>query len=207
MKIKNILFDFDGVIADSEFFQLKIWGEILAEEGFAISELGISAIAGIADELAIQNLFPGQNEAIYRTLVRKKKQRCEERSQEIAPVQGMREFLNTYHSTRAFYICSNSHAREIRHFTQSHFPDIPFQKILGRGDFSNQKPDPAPYLKLMELTGITPAESIVIEDSAAGVKAAQAAGLTVIYFDRYGLKIPKVKAVVSLDALIAEGII
>ncbi|KAA3658562.1 MAG: HAD family phosphatase [Calditrichaeota bacterium] len=207
MKKKNIIFDFDGVIADSEFFQLKIWDEVLRELGYDVGELPISAIAGIADELAIRNLLPAQSPAIYKKLVFEKKQRCQRQKLDIEPVRGIDEFLAFHQTEKSFSICSNSPASEIKEFTERHFPSIAFQKILGKGDFSKEKPDPAPYLKLIEITGILPDESVVVEDSVAGVKAARAAGLHVIYLDRYGIAIPNVQSVSSIRGIRETGII
>ncbi|MEP7267473.1 MAG: HAD family phosphatase [Saprospiraceae bacterium] len=54
-----------------------------------------------------------------------------------------------------------------------------FQYIITRDDVKNGKPDPEIYLKMIKHLNIQPHEAIIIEDSVAGVKAAQAAGITV----------------------------
>ena len=74
----------------------------------------------------------------------------------------------------------------IDRFLTEKLPEIEFKSILGRGEYPLPKPDPAPYLKMVESAGILEAESVAIEDSSAGVRSATAAGIPVIQLDRYG---------------------
>ncbi len=182
---KNFIFDFDGVLADSEYFQFDIWQELIAEYKFTTENFHISAIAGIDDRIAIENLAPGLEEALYKQLVLEKQKRCRERLDEIRPVAGMQQFLANVAMKKNRFICSNSPAKEIGLFIGKNYPDIAFRHIIGKGDFEKEKPDPAPFLKLLQLCRINPAESVVFEDSIVGVQAAIAAGLPVIYLNRY----------------------
>lgn len=52
-----------------------------------------------------------------------------------------------------------------------------FRSVLSVQDVGRGKPAPDLFLKTAELTGMTPAECVVIEDSAPGVAAARAAGM------------------------------
>jgi sugar-phosphatase len=55
-----------------------------------------------------------------------------------------------------------------------------FGRIVTADDVEQGKPNPAPYLAGAALLGFSPAECVVIEDAASGVKAGRAAGCTVI---------------------------
>jgi len=55
----------------------------------------------------------------------------------------------------------------------------PLYVITGT-DVKNKKPDPEIFLKAAETVGISPENTIVIEDAVSGVKAAKAAGMTCI---------------------------
>ena len=48
--------------------------------------------------------------------------------------------------------------------------------ILTSGDVSEPKPSPAAFLKAMEIEGVTPAETLIFEDSPVGIAAAEASG-------------------------------
>jgi sugar-phosphatase len=52
--------------------------------------------------------------------------------------------------------------------------------IITADDVVKGKPDPAPYLAGAALLGFPPAECVVVEDAASGVKAGRAAGCTVV---------------------------
>ena len=55
-----------------------------------------------------------------------------------------------------------------------------FDAVVTGSDVARLKPDPEPYLMAMEALGVTPEETVVLEDSNAGVQAGLAAGARVI---------------------------
>ena len=60
-----------------------------------------------------------------------------------------------------------------------------FDLILTGEDVTKSKPDPEGYLKAMEHFGVTPAETMIFEDSALGLAAAQASGATVFKVEAF----------------------
>ncbi|MFR5601002.1 MAG: HAD family hydrolase [Lachnospiraceae bacterium] len=66
---------------------------------------------------------------------------------------------------------------------------LPYLDLVTSGeDFEKSKPDPAIYLKTAELLGVLPEECLAIEDSEVGILAASRAGIKVIALreDRFG---------------------
>jgi HAD superfamily hydrolase (TIGR01509 family) len=59
-------------------------------------------------------------------------------------------------------------------------PVHPFHHHVTADDVRNLKPHPEPYLTAMSLLGVTPESTVVLEDSPAGVAAAEAAGCHVV---------------------------
>lgn len=55
-------------------------------------------------------------------------------------------------------------------------------RTISRNDVRNGKPDPEPYLRAAWLTGIDPADSVVMEDSWPGATAGLAAGMRTIFW-------------------------
>ena len=55
-----------------------------------------------------------------------------------------------------------------------------FNTVVTGDDVAVTKPDPAPYLLALRQLGVTTAQSVACEDSKTGVRAARAAGLTVV---------------------------
>jgi len=58
----------------------------------------------------------------------------------------------------------------------------PAMKTISRNDVRNGKPDPEPYLRAAWLTGIDPADTVVMEDSVTGAIAGVAAGMRTIFW-------------------------
>jgi HAD superfamily hydrolase (TIGR01509 family) len=182
MNIQAVVWDFDGVIIDSEE------GHIDAEiETF--KKYGVSITPSIAKEyigIKIENYFGDiakrfksdlpLDEAIAKhcnTLIRY--------YSEIFPlVPHITEVLNTL---RGKYKMGLATSREkalaemaLKRFSlHSYFDALVFKEDVIRG-----KPDPEPFLKILSLLNVEPQDSVVIEDSLSGLKAAKGAGAYVI---------------------------
>jgi beta-phosphoglucomutase-like phosphatase (HAD superfamily) len=61
-----------------------------------------------------------------------------------------------------------------------HLPSQPFRHHVTADDVHNLKPHPEPYLSALDLLGVSAERSVVLEDSPAGVAAAEAAGCHVV---------------------------
>ena len=66
----------------------------------------------------------------------------------------------------------------------------PTMKTISRNDVRNGKPDPEPYLRAAYLTGIDPADTVVMEDSVTGAMAGLAAGMRTIFWPQDDLEGP-----------------
>lgn len=183
---RNVIIDYDGVIADSEVFQLSIWRVLLTEQGLPLDRLSLHAIAGLPDRQALERICPGLPSVQYEELVLAKKQRCGEKTDDIPPVPGTWRFLQSVSGVKNLFICSGSPVATIKRFLDRNFPGIRFGSIVGKGDYDLPKPHPAPYLALLERTKIRADHAVAIEDSLPGIESAKAAGLRVIQLDRYG---------------------
>jgi HAD superfamily hydrolase (TIGR01509 family) len=60
-----------------------------------------------------------------------------------------------------------------------------FDTIVTADDVAHAKPAPDLYLLACERLGVAPADALALEDSASGVAAAKAAGLTCIAVPQY----------------------
>ena len=77
-------------------------------------------------------------------------------------------------------ICTTSNERAAKAVAYGILKDIDFDFVLAGDMVSKKKPDPEIYNLALEKTGLRPEECLVIEDSANGVEAAQAAGLNIV---------------------------
>lgn len=75
--------------------------------------------------------------------------------------------------------CTNStHEMAILMLQSAELLDY-FEIVIGNDSVKNPKPDPEMYLSAMQRLGVTPTETIIIEDSQYGIEAARASGANV----------------------------
>ncbi len=81
------------------------------------------------------------------------------------------------------FIVTSSSRKQVDLLIEYLFPDFnPFEFIISSDDVQFHKPNPMPYLKALKLSGIENNNSVVFEDSNAGIKSSLAAKLPTIYF-------------------------
>ena len=178
--IKNIIFDFDGVIVDSEVLASKAFSKYLSKFDKSIKEEQFYKYAGkktvevidlLSDKYKIENKEKFTNE-IFDIV-------SEVYSKDLKLVDGAKDYISK--SDRNHFIGSNSNKDRI----------LDGLKLVGLDKFflSDQvysfdmvkrpKPDPDIYLKVLNDNSLIREESVIIEDSGVGVKAATAAGVRV----------------------------
>ncbi len=176
---KNIavLFDFDGVVVDTETQYSRFWHRI-----------GVDYLR--RNDLA--SLIKGQTLAhIYEMFFKgKENEQCEitaalnrfeeEMSYDFIP--GFPEFLSDlckHHVRTAVVTSSNMQKMEAVYRVRPELRTM-FDRILTAEMFSASKPAPDCFLLGMEVLGTTPDTTYVFEDSFNGLKAGMASGATVI---------------------------
>ena len=80
------------------------------------------------------------------------------------------------------FIVTSSSRKQVDLLIKLLFPDFnPFEFIISSDDVELHKPDPLPYLKAINLSGIKKYNTLVFEDSSTGIKSSLAANLPTIY--------------------------
>ena len=179
--IKNIIFDFDGVLVDSEILVAKAMRKYLAEKNIMFEEKEFSKFAGkktfqVISELSLLFNIPDKNsffndimslaDALY--------------SNELEVVFGVNHFLkNTNHNR---FIGSNSNKERIVRGLKKVGIDNYFNEdsISSFDAVGKPKPEPDVYQRLIDIATLDNNETIIIEDSAIGIQAGVATGVKVI---------------------------
>ena len=187
--LQAIVFDFDGVIADSEPQHLRAFQQTLAEDGIELSAADYySRYLGYDDVGLMQALAADRgiamNDRRIATLVARKG----EKLQEIvhggpAVFPGAVEFIRSAAAEVPIAIASGAMMHEIVEFIGAAGIEDLFMAIVAAGDTPQSKPSPAPYLlafeRLRQRSGrdLDARRSVAIEDSRWGIESAQGAGL------------------------------
>lgn len=171
-----VLFDFDGVLVDTETQYTHMWDAIgrdfLGEEGFGWKIKGQT----------LKNIYasyipdPELQEAVTARLDEYERQMVYEF------IPGVPEFLKALKEAGVpTAIVTSSNDKKMANVYRA-LPEVRslVDMILTSEHFTKSKPDPECFLKGMELLGGTPADTVIFEDSLHGLAAARAAKAKVV---------------------------
>ena len=178
--IKNIIFDFDGVIVDSEVLASRAFTKYFNNLGYSLKEQYFYSYAGMKTvevidrlskkyQISDKNKFSDEIFKIISTIYLK----------DLSLVEGAQEYIKN--SKKVHFIGSNSNKERIIEGLNivgmsNMFPP---SKIYSFDMVKKPKPHPDIYLKVISDNDLIAEETIVLEDSGVGVKAAKSAGLRV----------------------------
>ena len=179
--IKNIIFDFDGVLVDSEILVAKAFAKYMQSFGIEIDEKEFASLAGkktvqVIDILSKKYSIQDQQK-FYRDIMDIASNIYKK---ELTTIKGAYDFVSNLKLN--IFIGSNSMKERIIDGLQRVKLDKYFQpkQIYSFDLVDKPKPDPDIYLKAIGDNNLIKAETIIIEDSAVGVMAGVAAGVKVI---------------------------
>ncbi len=203
-KAKAILFDFDGVVVQSEPTHMRTFIELLAPYGVKVSEdRWYNEFAGtgskhIFEVLVRENKIKENVDELVEK--RKKAYEMEARKGNISVTKGVREFLQLLRANGIkTAIVSGSHRTNVQTTLETLSLGEYFDVIVSGDDLKERKPDPTPYLHAAQLLGIAPADCLVIEDAVAGCEAAKKAKMHFVV-----VKSPASKHLYGFDAIISN---
>lgn len=191
MSLRGVVFDFDGVIANSEPLHFLGFQQILAEVGVALSEadyygryLGYDD-AGAFSAISADRRLNWSGEVVAGLVERKAIQleRLEAAQSVLFP--GAAAAIQRLAADGPLAIASGALRAEIMRILEKEQLTSYFVTVVGAEDADESKPSPAPYLKavarLSARTGWpAPGAYVAIEDSHWGLESARAAGLRTV---------------------------
>jgi beta-phosphoglucomutase len=187
---RAVIFDFDGVITDSEVLHLRSFNQVLAQYGVEISTkdyykeyLGLSDLdcfKALVNKKVLQKPAQGiENLAKEKNQVFEKLAKTEGRI-----IEGVRDFLQMLNQSNIpMAICSGALLVEIELVLEQARLRSFFEVIVSAEFVKKGKPSPEGFLLTLRKlnhnrqNAILPNQCIVIEDSHWGLEAARAAGM------------------------------
>ncbi|HEX2100680.1 MAG TPA: HAD family phosphatase [Candidatus Synoicihabitans sp.] len=178
--VRALIFDFDGLILDTETPLVEAWARVHVEAGVAFDRRLAHSVVGHVD-VAFDpwSAFPqpvdrAQLEEAYR-----KHKHMLVAAERVLP--GVEALLDAAH-TRGLRlgVASNSEHAHVDGHLQRLGLFGRFHAIGCRDDVRVGKPAPDVYQHVMHRLGVTPAQTIAFEDSVPGHEAAHAAGIRVV---------------------------
>src|SRR6218665_132472 len=186
MTKKAFIFDLDGVIVDTAKYHFLAWQKIAAELGIEFTpehneELkGVSRVRSLDIILALGKITASQNDK-DKWLKQKNEDYLSylvnmDESEILPGVRQLLRFLKEKKQPTALGSASKN-ARPILEKTKT---ISYFDAIIDGNDVTHAKPDPEVFLQAAKALNIPNEDSIVFEDSVAGIQAANIAKMTSI---------------------------
>jgi HAD superfamily hydrolase (TIGR01509 family) len=183
-RIKALVFDFDGLILETETPAYQSWSEIYREHGHELPRDRwleyIGREAGWFDALTHLESLVGA--AFDRDAVRnRREERKTELMAKLDVMAGIRDYLSEGRRLGLRLGIASSSPRD---YVTAHLDRIGlaagWDVVVCREDAPRAKPAPDLYLRAVELLGVAPQEALALEDSPNGIAAAKDAGLWVV---------------------------
>jgi len=179
--IRAVIFDMDGVLIDAREWHYAALNRALALVGFEISRFDhLSTYDGLPtrrklEMLSVERALPRQLHELLGDLkqiytMELVQTRCKPVFQHEFAISQLR--AGGYRLGLASNSTRNS---VIAMMTRANLLDY-FEAVVSNEDVEIAKPDPEMYRKAMSMLGVTPAETLVVEDNEHGVAAARASG-------------------------------
>jgi HAD superfamily hydrolase (TIGR01509 family) len=205
-----VIFDMDGVLADTEPVYERALGVVLAERGAAVSAAEYAALVGMSSEATwrwVVDRFglpdaPGELLEYESVLI-------PALLHGLVAAPGVTELI-TMLRTQSVPLALGSSAR--RPLVEAVLTRIgladSFSAVVSGDDARHGKPHPAIFLEAAHRLGVAASACVVIEDSLPGMRAGRSAGMTVVGVrSRYtlGLELPADLIVESLTELLCPS--
>ncbi|MBC8064350.1 MAG: YqcC family protein [Chlorobia bacterium] len=186
MPLRAIIFDFDGLILDTETPEVRAWQKVFRSRGAEFPDSWwIHAIGRGADQIQESPIEVLERQLGYpceRMLVMSEYESLRLADIEASPVlPGITELIQAAlaEGVKLGVASSSKHAWVDRHLGRIGLLDS-FGAILCADDVQNAKPFSDLYVAACARLGVAPSEAIALEDSPNGIKAAKAAGLVCV---------------------------
>ena len=170
----GLLFDLDGVLADSTPAVARVWTIFANKHGFDPEET-VRRAHGRPSIATIRELLPNANHIAENAVL----ERMEiEDIEDVVALPGAAELLHALPADKWTVVTSCTRVLALVRLRAAGLP-TPAQMVTSN-DIVNGKPSPEPYLKGAELLGLAAADCVVVEDAPAGIRSGKAAGARVI---------------------------
>lgn len=173
--IKAIIFDFDGVIVNSEPARMRLLKNLFTEWKIPFTDSIFELLAGVWIMHFLQKAVPSSHVHHVQKIHDEYYQRKHDLVGYVEPVAFIHDFIKANQKKYLFALATSSKKDYVMKILKRFDLDKSFDHIVTQEDVQNIKPDPEIYEKALGLLNVLPKEALAVEDSATGAKSAIAA--------------------------------
>lgn len=176
---KAVLWDLDGVLADTAASHFEAWQRLFASLGKGFDEGKFKRTFGLRNDAVLRDVLGGvdpdqmeglsrRKDELYRGLIEGR----------LSPLPGVQRLLHHLRGRGTKMAVVTSTAREnVRLILGSLGLDGYFETVVSGEDVTRGKPDPQGFLLAAERLAVRPPGCLVIEDAPDGIEAGKRAGM------------------------------
>jgi len=208
-RLKAVLWDMDGVIADTGPYHFQAWQETFKKKGIHFTAEDFKRRFGQRNDTIIRSIIGGclsqdeidiiasEKEAEYRRRV----------AHTVKPLPGAIELIKLLkeHGAKTA-IASSAPMENIQLILSDLGIDNCFDTIVWGREVAEGKPSPQVFLLAARKLGVQPQECVVVEDAVAGVAAAKRAGMKCVAVTNTHPEVSLKEADLIVDTLEAVGV-
>ncbi len=182
--IQAVIFDFDGLLADTEIISYRIYRDILKNYGYHFDQKTYASFySGKTEEENTRKLIDTYQislsfEDCFRQIKQLEKQYFMKGVDLKPGARELLDYLKDDHYKTA--VASSSESKRAMSVLKDHGIDTYFDAFVFAEDITRSKPDPQIFLKAAEKLHVSPENCLVLEDSEAGIEAAFKADMKTI---------------------------
>jgi beta-phosphoglucomutase len=184
MAIRAVLFDFDGVIADTENHHVAAWERTLYTMGWEFPPELVARAAEIDDRVFLTDLFamksvaPGDVDGWVR---RKQALVVEMLADSPRVYPGVPELVSRLATLgMRLAVVSTTWRENIQIVLRASGLEDAFREIVSKEDVEAPKPDPSCYRLALHRLRVATSQAVALEDAPTGISAARSAGIGVV---------------------------
>jgi beta-phosphoglucomutase family hydrolase len=180
---KAVIWDMDGVIADTAPYHFRAWQEVFRQRGASYTEDDFRHNFGRRNDVIIRDILgsqtpPGEIEAIATEKEELFRHRASSQIEPLPGAIGLMQALKEHGFSQA--LGSSAPLENISLVTRELGIAGFFRVIVSGREVTEGKPSPQGFLLAAGKLGVRPQDCVVIEDAVAGVSAAKRAGMRCI---------------------------
>ncbi len=181
---RAVIFDLDGVLTETAEYHYLGWQRLADEEGLAFDRQANEALRGLSRGESLQALLGGRevDPDTFAAMMERKNGYYVDSLQDMSPADLLPGAISLVIDAkrRGMRVAIGSSSKNARFVLDKLQITGLFDAIADGDSVERAKPAPDLFLAAAELLGVPPADCIVIEDAAAGVDAALAAGMIAV---------------------------
>lgn len=184
MNLAAVIFDLDGVLTDTAEYHYLAWKKLADEEGLAFSREDNEKLRGVSRRASLQLILGGQpvDEAAMQAMMDRKNGYYQQMLAQVSPADllpGVARLLDELDAAGIPYAVASASRNAPEVVGRLGIAERPALVAHG-GSVPQAKPAPHLFRYAAAQMGVWPAHCLVVEDAAAGIAAAVAAGMAAL---------------------------